>query len=421
MLRFLHAADLHLDSPLRGLERYEGAPVDQIRGATRRALENLVALAVDEKVHFVVLVGDLYDGDWRDYNTGLFFSRQMSRLREAGIRVVRLRGNHDAASEITRHLKLPDNVIDLPHQSPDTVLFKDLDVAIHGQGFAEKAVHDNLAERYPEALEGVFNIGMLHTSLSGREGHEPYAPCSLDGLVAKGYGYWALGHVHQQEVVHREPWIVFPGNSQGRHIRETGPKGCMLVKVAGDRVESVEPRELDVMRWGRCAVDARGARDAEAVLERTLGALQLILQECTDRPLAVRVEVHGACRAHAELHRSQEHWVQELRARAVDLSSGRLWLEKVRFETRSELSLEQLLGRDDVLAGLMRSIQNLHPDDPVLAALQAEQLALRAKLPAELLREELLLDVASPEQLRAKGDEMAQFLLARLMGSSEVA
>src|SRR5262245_9649681 len=109
-MRFVHAADLHLDSPLRGLERYEGAPVDEIRGSTRHALDNLVALCRTEGASLLVLAGDLYDGDWRDFNTGLFFASRMVRLREAGVRVVWVRGNHDAQSRITQNLRLPDGV-----------------------------------------------------------------------------------------------------------------------------------------------------------------------------------------------------------------------------------------------------------------------------------------------------------------------
>jgi DNA repair exonuclease SbcCD nuclease subunit len=108
MIRFLHAADIHLDSPLTGLERYEGAPVEELRGATRRALENLVELAIERELDFVLIAGDLYDGDWKDHNTGLFFVDRMNRLREAAIPVVIISGNHDAANRMTRSLRRPD-------------------------------------------------------------------------------------------------------------------------------------------------------------------------------------------------------------------------------------------------------------------------------------------------------------------------
>jgi DNA repair exonuclease SbcCD nuclease subunit len=187
MLKFLHAADVHLDSPLRGLERYPGAPVEEIRAATRRAFENLVALAVEEEVGFVLLAGDLYDGDWKDYNTGLFFAAQMARLEEAGIRAFLIAGNHDAASQITRVLRPPANVKVFSTKRPETEILEDLGVAIHGQGFAQISVSEDLSAGYPRAVPHLFNIGMLHTSLDGRPGHASYAPCTVDGLRSRGY------------------------------------------------------------------------------------------------------------------------------------------------------------------------------------------------------------------------------------------
>ena len=224
-MKFIHAADIHLDSPLRGLERYEGAPVDEIRQATRRALENLVSLAVESEVDFVLLVGDLYDGDWRDHNTGLFFAKQMSEFRKAGIKVFLIAGNHDAQNVMTKSLRLPDNVHQLNTSKPETVRLEELGVAIHGQGFRTKAVTKNLAMDYPAAIPHVFNIGLLHTSVTGREGHDNYAPCTPTNLVDLNYDYWALGHVHTRECLSEDPPIHFPGNVQGRHIREAGPKG----------------------------------------------------------------------------------------------------------------------------------------------------------------------------------------------------
>lgn len=267
MFKFIHAADIHLDSSPRGLARYEGAPVEQLRGATRRALENLIELAIAEKAAFVLLVGDLYDGDWKDYNTGLFFAAQMAKLREANIHVFLVAGNHDADSQITRHLRLPDNVTMFPTQAPERKVLADFDVALYGQGFHTRAVTKDLSVAYPEPDPTLFNIGLLHTSVDGREGHEPYAPCTVEGLRSKGYDYWALGHVHKREILHEDPWIVFPGNTQGRHVRETGPKGCLLVTVQDGRVLP-EFRGLDMLRWSVCEVDVSGTATAEEALDR---------------------------------------------------------------------------------------------------------------------------------------------------------
>jgi len=274
MWKFIHVADIHLDSALHGLERYEGAPVEEIRSATRRAFDNLIELAIDEEVTFVLLAGDLYDGDWKDYNTGLYFMERMGRLREAGIRVYMVAGNHDAASQITKHLRLPDNVTMFATRVPEQIILDDLNVAIHGQGFATRAVTEDLSQAYPQGDPQFFNIGLLHTCLDGKPGHEPYAPCTVDGLRSKGYQYWALGHIHKREVLSQDPWIVFPGNIQGRHIRETGPKGCTLVTVDNGEVVEVEHRDLDVMRWSLCEVDVTDSETVDDIYEQVRGYMQ---------------------------------------------------------------------------------------------------------------------------------------------------
>jgi DNA repair exonuclease SbcCD nuclease subunit len=246
MFRFIHAADIHLDSPLKGLELAEDAPLEDIRAASRRALENLVDLAIGEEVAFILIAGDLYDGEWRDFNTGLFFNQCMVKLKDAGIRVFVISGNHDAANQMTKTLQLPDNVHKFSSRKAETITIEGIDVAVHGQSFGARAVSNNLSLNYPEARGGHFNIGLLHTALSGREGHEPYAPCSVDDLRSKGYQYWALGHVHKREEVHNDPWIVFPGNIQGRHIREIGHKGCTMVTVDEKQVSYVKHIDLNV-------------------------------------------------------------------------------------------------------------------------------------------------------------------------------
>jgi DNA repair exonuclease SbcCD nuclease subunit len=145
MFKFIHAADIHLDSPLKGLERYEGAPVEEMRRSTRRALENLTDLAIAERVAFVLIAGDLYDGDWNDHGTGLYLNSQMARLHDAGIDVVLIQGNHDAQSHMTKHLTLPENVKRLWTDRPQSLPIEDCGVMVHGQGFAKRAVTDNIA------------------------------------------------------------------------------------------------------------------------------------------------------------------------------------------------------------------------------------------------------------------------------------
>lgn len=413
-MKFIHAADIHLDSPLIGLQFYEGAPVEEIRGATRRAFENLVELAAVEKVDFVLLAGDLYDGDWKDYNTGLFLSSQMSRLREEGIRVFIISGNHDAASQITKHLRMPDNVKTLSVRYPETVRIEELGLAIHGQGYASRAVTDDLAGGYPIASPHHFNIGLLHSSLDGREGHESYAPTNLSSLLSKGYDYWALGHVHAREIVREEPWIVFPGNPQGRHIRETGPKGCMLVEEQDGRIVRVEHRELDVMRWAVAVVDAGRAARGDDVIDAATKVLKKSIKENNDMPLAVRVEIMGATKAHRELIANPERWKSELRAVATDISGGTMWLEKIRFATR-EAAGTTLGEKSEALVELMNAIDGLSTNaDLVRAAVEALG-DLHEKLPHELKSGDEAIRLDDPETVKRAAEGVRQVLMERIL------
>lgn len=417
MFRFLHAADIHLDSPLIGLELPEDAPVDQIRGATRKALDNLVELAIREEVAFILLVGDIYDGDWKDFNTGLFFNQRMAKLKDANIPVFMVAGNHDAASQITKSLRLPDNVFIFPTRKPETRLLQDIEVAIHGQSFASRAISQDLSSDYPAVISGCFNIGLLHTALTGREGHESYAPCSVDGLKAKGYQYWALGHVHQREEVLQDPWIVFPGNLQGRHIRETGPKGCTLVTVDAREVTRVEHVDLDVLRWQLCQVDVSGCRNVDAVYERIQAKLGQVLAEGDGRPVVARLELHGATAAHQKLQAQSTHWVEEFRSLAVNLGGEGIWLEKVRFRTREQIDLDTLIQSDEALGGLVKNLLELEMDAEKLREIDPEIDAFLNKLPPELRGGDDAFDPLAPEQWEDIRSDVKSLLIAQLLES----
>lgn len=414
-MRFIHAADIHLDSPLRGLERYEGAPVEELRGATRKAFGRLVELCIDEKVDFLLIAGDVYDGDWQDYNTGLFFTKQMVRLRDAGIPVFLIRGNHDAESRITRKLQLPPNVHCFDAGAAESKRIEDLGVVIHGRSFATQAVIDNLCRSYPVPVPGLFNIGLLHTSADGREGHESYAPCSREDMVAKGYHYWALGHVHEREVLgDGEPWIVFPGNLQGRHIREVGNKGCSLVTVEdGDQV-TVEHRTLDVVRWNRCTVDATGAASSEDLLNRVQAALEQAQKPADDCLVAARLTFKGACAAHRTLVTRPDAFIAEVRSLASSL--GNVWVEKVKFDTRSPIDLETIAQQADPLGQLIRFTRQLKDDEAGLQELAGELHDLRQKLPKELAERILPEETALVRELL---QDVEQLLIPRLLEEKE--
>jgi len=427
MFKFIHAADIHLDSPLYGLERYEGAPVEEIRVATRQALENLVTLAIEESVAFVLIAGDLYDGDWKDYNTGLFLAKQMSQLREVGIKVFIISGNHDAASQITKGLTMPENVVQFPTRKPGTEIMDDIGIAIHGQGFSKRAVTDDLSLSYPDALPDLFNIGLLHTCATGREGHDPYAPCTVEGLLSKNYDYWALGHVHKREVLHEEPWVIYPGNIQGRHVRESGAKGCSLVTVEENVM--VEHRALDVLRWDICEVDASETEQPEDVLERVRKQVKDKFDNCEGRPLALRVNIYGICDAHEGLLLNPDKWKNEIRALATDLSGGQIWIEKIKISTKTKVDLEELMNASDPYRKVICRIEEFESEEELSEGEASnnelreefdEQLAsLRKKLPSEAFLEEAMSELKDPTKFDEIIDKSKQLIATRLWSRRE--
>jgi len=415
-MKFIHAADIHLDSPMLGLEKYDGAPVDEARGATRRALQNLVELAVQEHADFVLIAGDLYDGDWKDYNTGLFFVSQMAVLRENNIKAVIAAGNHDAASQITKNLRLPDNVRVLNTHKPETLKLEDEGVAIHGQGYSARAVTDNLAASYPKAFPGLLNIGVLHTCMDGREGHEPYAPCSLGDLISRGYDYWALGHVHNQEIVSRSPLVVFSGNTQGRNIREAGAKGCMLVFVEDNEITDIAFKSLDVFRWSSLELDVSGAIHIDDIFD--IAEKEVHREAKTvSMPSAVRINLTGSSRLHGMMLSQEEHVKNGIRACAVDAGNGNIWVEKVCFNTR-EISIPPMSqAGSDALTGLLSSINSLQYDEKALQELTGQLADLFRKLPHEYLSDAEAVHPERKETLVRAAEDVRHMLLGRILSS----
>jgi exonuclease SbcD len=411
-MKFIHAADIHLDSPLHRLEAYEGAPVDEIRQASRRAFENLIDLALNEHVDFVLIAGDLFDGDWKDYNTGLYFIRQVGRLNEVDIPVFIVSGNHDAAGQATKTLPYPANTHVFSHRKPETITIDVLDVAIHGQSFSKAAVTDNLAIRYPEPIPGHFNIGLLHTSLNGREGHETYAPCSLQDLENRGYDYWALGHVHQAEIALEDPPVVFPGCIQGRHIRETGRKGCILVSVEEGAPPVIEERPLDVIRWETIDVDLTGAETEQACLVRLETALQTIVRQHEPLPVVVRIIFKGepTSRVHEKIVGDQEYWREAVRSSALAWQGERVWVEKVKVLTRPASAASGKGETSGPLLELENLVAGLKADDDRLLDLGSELAELFQKLPVDYRQGE---EILRPDDLQPLSDlvDQAQALL----------
>jgi DNA repair protein SbcD/Mre11 len=375
--RFLHAADLHLGSPFLGLAQKDDEVAVRFARASRSAFEDLVTKALEVGVSFVVIAGDVFDGEWKDASIALFLNRQLARLSNRGIPTFFLRGNHDAESLVTKSLTWPDNVLEFSTKRPQTHRIEGLRVALHGRGFPHREVVENYAVDYPEPVAGWFNIGVLHTAC-GRAGHENYAPCTVADLAARNYDYWALGHVHAFEIVSRDPWIVYPGNLQGRSIRECGERGAVIVEVADGVVSEVRRVVTDGARWAEVFVDASPHDDETTLLRAVETELRPHAAAAAGRLLAVRVVLTGATRLHPRFIADRDRLRDEVEAAAQRCGED-IWLERLRIDTTEPQRAEvgAALAEIDLAAALQQC-----EEDAALRARVADLVrTVRDKLP----------------------------------------
>ena len=381
-LKFIHAADLHLDSPMRGLGTTDPEIAETIRDASRRAFERLIDVALEENVAFVVVAGDLFDGDWDDLATGLWTIRQLRRLEARRVPVFISLGNHDLQNKTLPKLTWPKNVKIFSGKKPETFLYPDdlptlFDgapkrarktaarpaanlkntlfsespeigeslfeaaperVALTGQSFRAQFCPENLAENFPSAVSNAFNIGVLHTDASGDGAASHYAPTSLETLNSKRYDYWALGHVHRRQTLQTTPaWVGYPGVLQGRHIREPEPKGFYVVEIEnGALVEAPRFVAVDSLRWFALELDLTQVA-SEGELQRCfLAAARSIVEQAEERFAAVRLTLVGRTELHRELtqRRARQTLGETFQLWTLEFGDA-FWLEEIELNTTS--------------------------------------------------------------------------------------
>lgn len=356
--RFVHTADLHLDSPLRSLALKNPELAELVRGATRTALTRIVDLCITENVDALLVAGDLYDGSQTSMNTALFLASEMRRLEAAGIRVFLIRGNHDSQSTMTRELTFPDNVHVFSGRAK-SMLAKTLRdgraVHVHGISFANPHAPDSLLPSFQAPVTDAINIGMLHTSLAGTPGHDPYAPTGVADLAGHGFDYWALGHVHLRQVHSETPLIVMPGMPQGRDINEAGPKTVTLVTVGDDGVLAHVEHAIGQAVFERLSIDLAGVEDWRQMLEAVGHGVSALRDAAAADHLIVRLTLTGATSLAWKLRRDPDFLFAELGNLAAGLKG--CWIEKIEIDCRGIEASASLSGPDPVeeLASLIRS------------------------------------------------------------------
>ncbi|WP_296435738.1 MULTISPECIES: metallophosphoesterase family protein [unclassified Rhizobium] len=382
--RFVHTADIHLDSPLKSLALLNSELSELIGLATRRSFVQTIDLCLEERVDALIIAGDLYDGEQTSMKTARFLAEQLGRLHQAGIRTYIIRGNHDALSKITAQLVMPDSVRVFGEAAEVVTVERsasDFDVAIHGMSFAKPHAPESLLRHFALPTPDAVNIGIMHTSLNGSPGHDPYAPCSVAELKQTGFQYWALGHIHKRAIFEdKSSAIVMPGIPQGRDINEDGSKTVTLVTVNDDRTVVVEERTTAVARFERLQIDVSDAADWEDVVAISKQKLGQHASEVSAQQIVTRVEVIGSSELAWRVRRDVDVLRTELETHGSLL--GNLWVEKVKVSSARPRQIAGNFGPVDELANIIE--QEIHGSVDFNTEMKAIADELRSQLPTEL-------------------------------------
>lgn len=418
---FVHAADLHLDSPFVGLTReLEGRPeiAASLRAASFDAFEAVIDICLEQDVDFLLVAGDVYDADDRSLRAQLRFRDGLQRLADGDIRTFVVHGNHDPFAPRQGAVALPDAAHVFGARKVRTIAVEtggEPVAAISGVSHGGRREERNLAAGIGEADAGLFHIALLHANVGGDTGHANYAPCQLADLAKAKVDYWALGHVHQHAVLHRNPLVVYPGCTQGRSIREAGARGCCLVRVDADGAAAVEFQPVDAVRWLTASIDIEGLERLDQLEQRMLAAVEALADPAEGRPLLCRLEIVGRGELYPQL--VSENVVHDLLEQVRERSSAAapfVWIEGLRSCCLPLVDLAERRQGVDLLGQVLRAADELR-QSPAMAATLLDQ-AL-----GELYRDGRggkVLDEPTPEELTELLAE-AEVLCAHLLEEDE--
>ena len=355
--RFLHCSDLHIDSPFQGLSSLQPSLAEILRKSTYQAFQNIVELALQEEVEAVLIAGDIYDGSDKSLEAQLKFRSGLQKLSDAGIDTFIVHGNHDPLDSWSASLDWPERVhVFSGSQTECHPVTKNGEVKayIYGISYPKRDVRENLALKFVRSNSQGFAIGLLHSNVGCQSGHDNYAPCTIDDLVAGEMDYWALGHIHRFQVLRESnPAIVYSGNSQARHMRETGEKGCCLVTLNEKVAPVIQFIPTDVVRYTQDEVDLSGTITLEEVIHAVRSKCEHFADQVKERGVFFNLSLNGRTQVHAELQRGDT--LQELQEEIRTYFKGRIpsvWLN-LKLDTAGIYDIESLRQGKDFVADLI--------------------------------------------------------------------
>lgn len=359
-IRFVHAADLHLDSPFTGLRSAAPEKVaETLHAATFKAYDNIIQLCISEQVDALLVAGDIYDGADRSLRAQRNFIQGLNRLHEAGIRSFICHGNHDPLDGWEARLAYPPSCHRFGREWESVPVFEDDPgrAVVHGVSYPRREVKRNLARRLSAVHTEPISIGLLHANVGGDPNHEPYAPCTIDDLSKSGIDYWALGHVHTHRVLNdHAPAAVYPGNPQGRNPRETGCRGVYLVEIDESRTASLHFQPMDLVRWELLNLNIGPFETEQELLDAVHEGIQRLLDGADGRSIVVRMTLIGR----GTLNRSfgKQYAIDDFRELVNEewaKQSPFAWCERIEDASASPFDRATRLEGADFLAEVLRT------------------------------------------------------------------
>jgi len=393
--KFIHCADLHLDSPFEGLHSIAPEIANVLRDATFKSFENVIDIAIREKVDFLIIAGDVYDGADRSLHAQWRF---FQALRESGLQCFVAHGNHDPLSGWEAGLILPDGVHKFDGNNVECTLAMRGDeklAYIYGISYPSREIRENLALRFPQEKNAPFSIGVLHCNVGGYSEHENYAPCSMDDLCKCGIDYWALGHVHTRQVLNEnKPYIIYPGNTQGRSVRESGERGCYLIKVDDTGTVSTEFMITDVVRWFIEEVNISDIDTIDALIDTLSRIKDEIRSQADGRDAVLRLYLTGRGELHKKIKQSESDITQMLREDEKERRQF-VWVESIQINTRPAVDIQSRRQVEDFVGEFLKTTESLRSNTDVESTMRnmlnkpSEHSIIAKELDA-LTKEELL-------------------------------
>lgn len=369
-VRFIHCADLHLGTPFKGISELNPDLGNMLYQSTYASFDNIVALAVREKVDCVLIAGDVYDSEDKSLQAQLRFRSGVSRLSVAGIRTIIAYGNHDPLNGWSATLKWPEDVFSFPGDKVECIPLKKQDETIalvYGISHAKGDIKENLSLKFAPSQERVPRIGLLHANVGANTGHEPYAPCSIEDLASIGMDYWALGHVHECSILRPvNPAIAYPGCSQSRSPRETGSKGCYLVTLETGSEPVIEFLPTDVVRYISNSIDISTCLSLDEVIDSVAGKCTEISDKSDGRSLIIHLSLRGRTNLHSQLQRANSipDLLGNIREQLVTREPW-IWLDRLSLDTASTYDMDSLRQGNDFIADIVSVFDGLdNPQSP---------------------------------------------------------